>query len=224
MNQTNHLAQQIALWGDRLRDISAMGLRFSQGVYDQANYRAIQDMAIEMQALSGGELPEALEPLRVPVFNRPTPLVTGDAAIFDQQERILLIRRADNGLWAMPGGALEVGETPAEGVLREALEETGWRCEAVALIGVFDSRFCGSVTRNHLYHFQFLCRPLAHESGAPGANAPSHANEVLETAWFAEAELPATLDPGHVRRIPAAFRFFHGEIPTYFDPPETRLR
>lgn len=219
MNHTNHLAQQLALWGDRLRDISAMGLRFSRSVYDQANYRAIQDIAIAMQALSGGELPEVLEPLRVPLFNRPTPLATGDAAVIDAQERILLIRRADNGLWAMPGGALEVGETPAEGVLREALEETGWRCEAVALMGVFDSRYCGSVTRNHLYHFQFLCRPLVQETGAPGMGAPSHANEVFETGWFAEADLPATLDRGHLRRIPAAFRFFRGEIATFFDPP-----
>lgn len=41
----------------------------------------------------------------------------------------------------MPGGGFRVGETPAEGPVREALEETGLKCEPVALVGVFDSRF-----------------------------------------------------------------------------------
>ncbi len=211
INSPISYAQQLALWADQLRDMCAMGLRYSN-IYDKARYEQIQAIVMEMLALSGGEPPEALEPLRVPLFSHPTPFSVGDAAIIDEPGRILLIRRADNRMWAMPGGALEVGETPAEGVLREALEETGWRCEALALMGVFDSRYCHSQTRNHLYHFQFLCRPLAQE-----ADPPSHAQETLGWAWFAEADLPPDLDPGHAGRIAAAFRFWKGQAPVYFD-------
>ena len=75
----------------------------------------------------------------------------GDAAVIDDDGRILLVQRADNSKWAMPGGAMEVSETPAEGVVREAFEETGVRCEVVALVGVFDSRLCGTISRHHLY-------------------------------------------------------------------------
>jgi len=93
-----------------------------------------------MLALATGETWEQIEPLRATIFSKPTPVTGGDAAIIDDEGRILLIQRADNGLWAMPGGALEVGETPAEGVVREALEETGVHCQPIALVGVFDSR------------------------------------------------------------------------------------
>ncbi|MFX1538592.1 MAG: NUDIX domain-containing protein [Promethearchaeota archaeon] len=103
------------------------------------------------------------EQLTTPIFSRPTPLVGGDAAVIDETGKILLIQRADNKKWAMPGGLFEVGETPAEGVVRETFEETGVRCQAVTLIGVFDSRFWGTSFPHHLYQFMFLCKPLNDE-------------------------------------------------------------
>ena len=208
------LAQTIALWADMLRDISAGGLLFNQNLHDRENYQKIQTIALEMLALATGESLERLEPLRVSMFNRPTPLAGGDAAIIDQAGRILLVRRADNQTWAMPGGALAVGETPAEGVVREAFEETGVRCEPVALVGVYDSRLCGTVSRFHLYQFVFLCRPL---EGSEVVQSPSHTHEVLDTAWFAEEALPEDLDPGHVTRIPDAFRIWRGDGQVFFD-------
>ena len=206
-------AEQIALWADRLRDLSALGLHFSKNVYDQAHYREVQNIAMEMLALATGESLEQMEPLRAPVFSRPTPLAVGDAAVFDDKGRILLIQRADNGKWAMPGGALEVGETPAEGVVRETLEETGVQSQAVSLIGVFDSRFCGSTSRHHLYHFVFLCEAVNHRE----VQKPSHANEVLDVGWFPEDGLPEAMDPGHTLRIPEAFRVWHGDHRVFFD-------
>jgi ADP-ribose pyrophosphatase YjhB (NUDIX family) len=209
MTPTEHLA----LWADRLRDISAMGLLFTQNFHDREAFRAVQTISMEMLALVSGQPWDQIEPLRGPIFSRPTPAATGDAAVIDGQGQILLIRRADNGQWAMPGGALEVGETPAEGVEREAFEETGIRCRAVSLVGVFDSRLCGTVSRHHLYQFLFLCEPLDREPPAP----PSHAVEVLEAGWFPEDRLPEGLDPGHRTRIPEAFRVWHGDSRTFFD-------
>lgn len=208
------LAQNLALWADHLRDISAMGLRFSPNLYDRENYEAIQEIALEMLAVATGLSPDELEPLRTGLLRRPTPLSTGDAAIIDDSGRILLIRRADNGLWAMPGGALAVGETPAQGVVREALEETGVSSKAIALVAVNDSRLCGTTAPHHLYQFLFVCEPVGDRHPSEPA---SHAIEVLETAWFGEHELPSMLDPGHVKRIPEAFRAWHGDLTAYFD-------
>jgi ADP-ribose pyrophosphatase YjhB (NUDIX family) len=210
----NEPAQQIAWWADQLRDISAMGLLFSKNIYDRDNYEAIQRIAMEMAARATGQPLQALAPLRSTVFSRPTPLATGDAAIIDEAGRILLIRRADNRKWAMPGGALAVGETPAGGVVREAFEETGVPVEALALAGVHDSRLCGTVSAHHLYHFLFVGRPL---NQGQAAQAPSHAAEVLDAQWFAEDALPPDIDPGHVVRIAAAYRTWHGECRAYFD-------
>ena len=190
-----------------------MGLHFAKNIHDEAAFRAVQDVAMEMLAVATGQSAEHIEPLRGPIFSRPTPLTVGDAAVIDRQGRMLLVQRADNGKWAMPGGALEVGETPAAGVLREALEETGVHCRAVSLVGVFDSRFCGTTAPHHLYQFVFLCEPVP---GMP-METPSHAIETRARGWFAEDGLPADIDPGHRTRIPEAFRVWHGDRRAFFD-------
>jgi 8-oxo-dGTP pyrophosphatase MutT (NUDIX family) len=204
--------QQLALWADRLRDMSALGLHYAQTMYDRDRYQALQNIAIEMLALATHEPLEQFEPLRATIFARPTPLSVGDAAVIDDDGRILLIQRADNHLWAMPGGALEVGETPAAGAVREAWEEAGVVCDPVALVGVFDSRYCGTTSRHHLYQFLFLCRPR-HLRLQPA----SHVHETIDVRWFAEDALPDALDPGHRSRIPEAFRIWRSGSPTYFD-------
>lgn len=206
-------SKQVALWADKLRDISALGLRFSDSIYDQERYRAVQDIAMAMLAALTANPVETMEPLRDTLLSRPTPLSVGDAAVINDRGEILLIRRADNGKWAMPGGGLEVGETPAEGVVREVLEETGVPCEPVTLIGVFDSRLCGTSSPHHLYHIVFLCKP----SSTQAHRSASHAHEVVEVGWFAEDSLPDEIDPGHVSRIPEAYRLWKGEVRPYFD-------
>lgn len=206
-------AQRIALWADSLRHIAASGLRFAATIYDTERYRGLQSMAMEMQAFASGELPETLEPLRASVFSHVTPFAVADAAIIDDNGRLLLIRRADNGLWAMPGGSLDVGETPAQGAIREAMEESGVASAAVALVGVWDSRYCGGPARHHLYQFVILCRPLADQPAVPA----SHAHEVLGAGWFSEAELPAELDPNHATRIPYVFKVWKGDAAAYID-------
>lgn len=207
------LAQKLAFCADLLRECSARGLYFSTNKYDRENYQVVQNVAMELLALATNSSLEEMEPLWIPLFSRFSPVATGDAAIIDDG-KILLIRRADNGMWAMPGGALEVGESPAQGVVREALEETGISCEVVSFVGVHDSRLDGSTSPLQLYKFLFLCRPLL---DVPIIDPPSHANEIREMAWFAEEELPSDISPGHVKRIPLAFKAWHGNVRAYFD-------
>lgn len=207
------LAQQLALIADRLRDISAFGLHYSENIHDRQRYQAVQDLAIELLALATGEATKDFEPLRATVLSHPTPFVGGDGAVVDHQGRMLLIRRADNQLWAMPGGALEAGETPAEGVQREVFEETGVRCEALKLVGVFDSRRSNSPSRHHLYHIVFLCRPVDTENFGQG----THREEVIDVKWFGEQEIPTELDPGHRQRIAETFRFLKDDSTALFD-------
>jgi ADP-ribose pyrophosphatase YjhB (NUDIX family) len=59
------------------------------------------------------------------------------AAIFNEEGRILLTRRADNGQWCLPGGAMEPGESAAEACEREVLEETGLHVRVKRLVGVY---------------------------------------------------------------------------------------
>src|SRR4029079_12438341 len=98
--------EQIAFWSDRLRDMAATGLKYPQNIYEHERYRAIQQIAIEMLALATERPMADLEPLRESIFSRMSPLVAGTAAIIDDDAKILLMRRSDNRLWAMPGGIL----------------------------------------------------------------------------------------------------------------------
>ena len=59
------------------------------------------------------------------------------AAIFDKDGRVLLTRRADNGQWCLPSGGMEPGESPAQAVTREVLEETGLHVRVKRLVGVY---------------------------------------------------------------------------------------
>jgi 8-oxo-dGTP pyrophosphatase MutT (NUDIX family) len=208
------LNQKIALWADILRDCSAAGLHFASNIYERDRYQKIQDIALELLALASAQPLEQIEPLRATIFARPAPIPVSDAAIIDDQGKILLIRRADNRMWAMPGGGLEVGETPAQGAVREALEETGVSCEPVALVGIYDSRFCGTTSYYQLYQFSFLCRLLP---DIEVIDPPPHAHEIIEKRWFPEDALPDDIDPGHISRIPEAFRVWHGDQRAYFD-------
>jgi 8-oxo-dGTP pyrophosphatase MutT (NUDIX family) len=59
------------------------------------------------------------------------------AAIFDEQGRIFLTRRTDNGQWCLPGGGMDAGESVAEACEREVWEETGLRVRVKRLVGVY---------------------------------------------------------------------------------------
>ncbi len=61
------------------------------------------------------------------------------AVVLDSTGKILLIRRADNGRWAVPGGYMEPGESVTEACVREVWEETGIRVRVGRLTGVYNS-------------------------------------------------------------------------------------
>ncbi|MFI2334167.1 NUDIX hydrolase [Nocardia rhamnosiphila] len=65
--------------------------------------------------------------------------VAVSALVQDDQGRILLIRRSDNGKYSVPGGGLEAGETVAQAVVREVREETGIEVDVTELVGVFSN-------------------------------------------------------------------------------------
>ncbi len=200
------ITQQLALWADELRALSGNGLQFVKNPYDQANYLRLRQIAAEMFSLVDGREPLAMQQVLLQLLGHYTPMVMGDALVINPAGEILLIQRADSGLWAAPGGAFDVGETAAEGAARECHEETGWRVESVALIGIYNSRAVRTFPGQHVYHLSFLCRPVGLDP-----LPPTHAGEKLDMGWFPEGALPP-LDVGHRSWVPNAFRHWRGEV------------
>lgn len=129
-------------------------------------------------------------------------LSTGaDAAIFDDRDRILLIRRTDTGQWAMPGGGAEVGEPVGLASVREAAEETGLDVALTGLVCAFDKREVGYGDSRMPMIMSFTARMIA-----PGQPIRLAELEASEYTWASEDELDSIdFFRGHQYRVPAAF-------------------
>ena len=106
-----------------------------------------------------------------------TPLhsVSVAGAVVREDGRVLAIRRADNGTWELPGGVLELAETPEAGVAREVLEETGVHVEVDELTGVYKNTTRGIVA------LVFRCKP------AGGIERTSDESTAVD--WLTPAEV-----------------------------------
>lgn len=204
------LGSCIALWGEEIRGIAQNGLLFAENDYDRARYQRLQEIAGEMAAAVTGEEPSALlERFRLePGYA--TPKVGVAAALFDEEDRILLIQRADNRLWAMPGGWADIGFSPAQVAVKEVYEETGLTISVTRLIGLYDGRSNNFKNFFHLYHLVF-------EGRVTGGEITLAPDETLAASWYKQNELPP-LSPGHDRAIRDAFLRRHLKE-AFFDPP-----
>ncbi len=61
------------------------------------------------------------------------------AVVSNESAQVLMIERTDNGLWAVPGGAQDIGETTREAVVREVHEETGIKVEVTDIVGIYSN-------------------------------------------------------------------------------------
>lgn len=142
-----------------------------------------------------------------------TPFVGCDVFVTDDAGRVLLIRRGDDGLWALPGGCQDLGETPAECACRECLEETGLTVRVVRLLGVFSSSRYERVhcpwQDNEFTHLLFQATIITGE--------PRLSPETTDVGYFSQEALPPLSD-GHQPRLEHAFRVLADPaLPAYFE-------
>jgi 8-oxo-dGTP diphosphatase len=107
--------------------------------------------------------------------------------VSDAEGRVLLCRRADNGLWNLPGGGLEAGESPWEAVVREVQEEACVDVAVGSLAGVYRIR------HENLLVFTFRCAIVSGE--------PCESEESTEVDWFFSDALPEGTLPRHAERV-----------------------
>lgn len=208
--QAINLRQRLYLIADEMRGMATIGKHFAGNVYEIERAHHIMALAAELAALAEGA-PETIthgtffaEP-----WHRASPAVGVEAAVFDPEGRILLVRRQDNGMWAMPGGIAEIGQTIEEAALRELWEEAGLRGQVTRLLGIFDGRLWGSRSRVHIVHhvFRITCVNFV----------PTPGIEMTDARFFSRDALPDAMHKGHEMRVPKVFALRDsGE--TFFDP------
>lgn len=130
-----------------------------------------------------------------------TPLAACDVFVLNEKNEVLLIKRSDNGYWALPGGCQDLGETPKMCAERECKEESGYIVRATALLGTFSSQRYKFV--NYPWKDNEFCH-LLFRAELVGGHAET-SSETTEVAWFAEDQIPSLSD-GHDVRIQFGFR------------------
>lgn len=195
---------------DELRQISDMGLTYSQDAYDRERFTRIGVLSARLAASEDGAPTREIVVDYSRGYAHLSPLIGADAVVIEQG-KVLLIRRRDNGLWALPGGLAEVGESVPRAAERELFEEAGIDGTAVRLLGAWDSRSIGSSPRMQMLHVAFLVQ-------AKGDARPAGDGlETFEARYFGADELPA-LSPGHNVMVPHVLKAAcDPTMPAWFD-------
>ncbi len=122
---------------DELQALARTGLNFTEGAYDRERYERILALVSGYYGLALDLPPAEVRRRLAGELGYITPKVGAEAAVFDREGRILLVRRADDGRWCLPCGWVEPNEAPAEAAVREAREETGLTVRVRRLVDVF---------------------------------------------------------------------------------------
>src|SRR5262249_37749006 len=163
------------------------------------------------QPHKGATMPDATpasggRPRRIDYYNDPdapkatTIVPSVNVVVENDKGEILLIQRSDNGNWALPGGAIDIGESLTQAAIREVQEETGITCQITGLSGIYtDPKHIILYTTNneprHEFSVVLVARML---SGSPRVSSKStvvrwvHADEVEALVMYPSMRLRLT--------------------------------
>jgi ADP-ribose pyrophosphatase YjhB (NUDIX family) len=208
--QPSELPQWLA-WARRLQAIAQTGQHYAQDPFDRERYQQIHDLACEITATHTGLAPAAVAELFAAERGYATPKVDVRAAVF-REDRILLVRERQDGLWTLPGGWADVGDRPAKAAEREVFEESGFRAHVQKLIAVLDRDSQGHPPYPFaVYKLHFLC--------VLDGGLATTSYETTAVDFFAEDALPPLslprITPDQIRRCFTHHR--EPTLPTEFD-------
>jgi ADP-ribose pyrophosphatase YjhB (NUDIX family) len=159
-----------------VRAVAQTGLHYATDPFDRERYERLLAIATAEYAERTG-VPEGEVSAR---FARDVGYVTAkvgaDAAVFDEHDRILLVRRVDDGRWGLIAGWVDANESPQRAVVRELAEEVGLEGRVNRLVGVF-ARPPGAHDNPHsVVSVVYLCDAI-------GGELRALPHEVAEIAW-----------------------------------------
>jgi len=137
--------------------------------------------------------------------------------VFDDQQRVVLVRHSEGGRWTTPGGAVEPHERPADAAVREMWEETGLHVELLRVIGVYGGPEFTTTYRNG-DSVSFMMTVF--EARRIGGALRPDGDETLEVRAFRREELRTLAMSAWVPRV-IENAYDRRETP-FFDPPSWR--
>ena len=183
--------QDLRRWSDALSGIARTGLGFTESIYERERFEEILAVAADIRVAAGSLfdtdhfVEEWLKGVVDGVPGYQTPKVAIGAVVGNDDGELLLVQRADSGVWLYPTGWADIGYSPAEIAVKEVAEETGIDCVVDGVLMVLDGQRLGFTTIP-LYSIVFLCR-------AVGGELRPHPLETTAVGFFGRDDLPAPL-------------------------------
>ena len=201
-------------WVQQLQGIAQSGLAFSTDPYDCERYAQLRELAANIASHHTDAPFERIEALFRQETGYATPRLEVRGAVFDHEDRLLLVREvADSHRWTLPGGWVDVGDSPAEAIRREIFEETGYHTCITKLAAVWDRG-------RHPYPYgPFACVVMFFLAECVGGAAASSL-ETTGCSWFSANQWPSDLSLGRVMPQQLQRMVVHHhqpELPTDFD-------
>ena len=198
-------------WARRLNAVAQTGLTFAENPYDIERYAAIRTIAAEMIARGMGADAGRMLDLFACDAGYATPKVDVRGVVY-QGGKILLVQERSDGLWTLPGGWADVGDSPADAVVREIREESGFETRATKLLALLDRNRHGHPPHaNHIYKIFIRCEIIG--------GSPTTSHEIQDVGFFGEDEIPdlsrTRIMPSQIARMFEHYR--QPDLPADFD-------
>ncbi|MGE5674516.1 MAG: NUDIX hydrolase [Mycobacterium leprae] len=199
-------------WAQQIQSIAQAGLTYSKDPYDQERFEQLRGIVSDIMARHTAVPQNILSEALTAEVGYLTPKVDVRAVVFNAQGELLLVRERGEGLWSLPGGWADVGESPGEVVAREVSEESGYRVRPVKMLAVFDrAKHAHPPLIWYVYKMFIRCELVA--------GTPRGSLETDGTAFFDRSRIPA-LSSSRVTVAQVRRMFEHYDnpnLPTDFD-------
>ena len=198
-------------WARKIQAIGQNGLAYSKDPFDIERFEELRELALEiLQNYTDSDLPR-IRDLFAGEHGHATPKVDVRGVVFNE-DAILLVRERADGKWTLPGGWVDVNESPSESVVREVFEESGYQTKALKLLACYDrNRHSHPPHPYHVYKLFFYCEILG--------GGPCTSSETDGVDFFKQDAIPE-LSTGRVTsaQIDCFFEFLRSpDLPTDFD-------
>jgi len=204
------------LWAKQLQAIAQTGINYNQhpypdSMFDVQRYEDVRKIAAEIMAEYSEVDADYVETLFAGDVGHATPKIDARGIVF-RDDAILLVRERADRLWTLPGGWIDIDESPSTAVEREIFEESGYLTKATKVLAVYDRNKHGHPPYpHHTYKLFFRCRLLGGEA--------TNSIETDDVAFFREDEIPplslTRTMPGQIARMFEHHR--HPDWPADFD-------
>lgn len=198
-------------WAKRIQALSQSGLAFSKDPYDIERYEELREISAEIMAEYTTLNINKVKELFTNDTGYQTPKVDVRGVVF-KDDQLLLVKEKHDNKWSLPGGFCDIGLSPAENVVKEIKEESGYDAIPLRLLAVFDRE-----KHNHppsAYHYYIIYIQCEIIGGSPNAGL-----ETNNVGFFSEDQLPVlSIRRNTETQIQTLFEFLRNpEKVTLFD-------